>query len=430
MAQNIAVIGAGPMGLMCAYELLKYGYRVTLIERDDRIGGMSASFDLGGTRIERFYHFICGTDDATFHLLNELGITDKLTWQETKMGFYYNGELYPWGDPISLLKFPKLSILTKIRYGLHVFYTKNIYNWKKLDKKNAISWIKKWIGNKGYDVLWKSLFHLKFYEYQNDLSAAWIGARIKRVAKSRKSLFKESLGYLQGGSDTLLSVIEEKIIKMGGKIILNADVNKVVVLNNRIHGVKVAEDILVFDKVISTIPISYIPQLVPDLPNDFRNQILAIKNVGVRCVVLKLKKRFSPYFWMNINDPQMGIPGLIEYSNLNPAVGNVIYVPYYMPQTHPKYKLDNETYINEVVEYLKKINPEFTRDWILASHVARYGFAQTVCTPDFFTKLPPMRTPIDGFYMADTAFYYPEDRSISESVAIGTKLAVLVANEI
>ena len=428
--QNIAVIGAGPMGLMCSYELLKKGFQVTLFERDSRIGGMSASFDLGGTSIERFYHFICGTDKPTFDLLKELGIDNKLMWEETKMGFYYEGKLYPWGDPISLLKFPKLGMLTKLRYGIHVFYSKNILEWKKLDKKNAISWIKKWIGKKGFDVLWSSLFHLKFYEYQHDLSAAWVAARIKRVARSRKSILKESLGYLHGGSDTLLNAMEERINNFGGKIILNADVNQIVIQDNQVHGVKVADEIMRFDKVISTIPIPYLLNLIPNLPKDLYDQISDIKNVGVRCVVLKLKKKFSPYFWMNINDSKMAIPGIIEYSNLNPSVGNVVYVPYYMPQSHPKYQLNDEVYFSEVMQYLKRINPEFTQDWVLASHVARYSFAQTVCTTRFFDKLPSMKTRMSGFYMADTAFYYPEDRSISESIMLGSKLAKAALDDV
>lgn len=39
--------------------------------------------------------------------------------------------------------------------------------------------------------------------------------------------------------------------------------------------------------------------------------------------------------------------------------------------------------------------------------------------------LPAMKTPLTGFYMADTAYYYPEDRSINESVALGASLADL-----
>ena len=43
--QTVAVIGAGPMGLACAYAIAKAGCRVTIFEADDRIGGMSAFFD-------------------------------------------------------------------------------------------------------------------------------------------------------------------------------------------------------------------------------------------------------------------------------------------------------------------------------------------------------------------------------------------------
>ena len=48
------------------------------------------------------------------------------------------------------------------------------------------------------------------------------------------------------------------------------------------------------------------------------------RNVGVVCVLLKLKRPFSRNFWMNINDPRIEIPGLIEYTNLNPLDGSVI----------------------------------------------------------------------------------------------------------
>jgi NADPH-dependent glutamate synthase beta subunit-like oxidoreductase len=37
--ENVAVIGGGPGGLMCAYELSKKGYRPTIFESSDRLGG-------------------------------------------------------------------------------------------------------------------------------------------------------------------------------------------------------------------------------------------------------------------------------------------------------------------------------------------------------------------------------------------------------
>lgn len=427
--KNIAVIGAGPMGLICAYDLLKNNHNVTIYERDDRIGGMSASFDLAGTKIERFYHFICATDDPLFNLLKELSLDDKLIWQDTKMGFYYDGKMYPWGDPISLLRFPKLNLFSKLRYALHVFYSKYIKNWSKLDKEYAEKWLKKWLGNKSYEVLWEPLFRLKFYEYQNQLSAAWIASRIRRVARSRKSILQESMGYLQGGSDTLLSALENKITGLGGKIVLNADVKEIQSENNQVTALCVNSEIHQFDNIITTIPLPLIPKMIPTLESNIREKISAINNIGVACVVMKLKRAFSPYFWMNINDKRMEIPGIIEYSNLNPQVGHVIYIPYYMPHTHAKYRASDDFFIKEVCGYLKSIKNDFDESWITASHVARYGYAQTVCTPNFFQQLPQMKTSISGLYMADTAFYYPEDRSISESILVGKKLAALASRE-
>src|SRR5580692_6098201 len=95
--KRFVIVGAGPMGLMCAMELLKLGHEVDIYERDDRIGGMSASFDFDGLEIERYYHFICKTDYPLFGLLDELDLSSKLHWTDTKMGFFYNGKLYRWG---------------------------------------------------------------------------------------------------------------------------------------------------------------------------------------------------------------------------------------------------------------------------------------------------------------------------------------------
>ena len=40
------------------------------------------------------------------------------------------------------------------------------------------------------------------------LSAAWIWSRIRRIGRSRYSLFREKLGYLEGGSSILLNALK------------------------------------------------------------------------------------------------------------------------------------------------------------------------------------------------------------------------------
>lgn len=424
--RRYAIVGAGPMGLMAATELLDLGHQVDVYERDDRIGGMSADFDFDGLRIERYYHFICKTDHPLFELLRRYGIADRLKWVDTRMGYYYNGKLYPWGTPTALLAFPALGPISKFRYALHVMYTKGISDWTKLDKVNATRWIRKWVGAKAYDVLWKNAFALKFFEHADNLSASWIGTRIKRIALSRRSLMHESLGYLEGGSAVLLDRMAQDIRDRGGRIFLKQGIDEVVSREGRVAGVSVGGRFEPYDGVVSTAPIQYVPRMVPSLPTEFAERVSRIQNIPVACVILKLRHAVSGNFWLNISDPDIAIPGIIEYSNLNPGEDpsqKIVYAPFYMPKTHPKWQLSNEALIDEVVGYLARLNPAFSRDWIIASHCHRYEFAQTICPPGFHDMLPPMRTPIEGFTMADTAYYYPEDRSISESVAVGRLLA-------
>jgi protoporphyrinogen oxidase len=417
------------MGLATAYELAKRGHRVTLYERDDRIGGMSAALDFDGTRIERYYHFVCKPDDTLFAYLREFDLLERLKWVSTTMSFYYQGKLHDWGTPFALLKFPGLSLQDKMRYAAHVMWTKNIEDWRPYDKLSSTEWLQRWIGSAAYDVLWRPLFYYKFYELQDQLSAAWIGTRIKRVALSRKNLFQEEMGYIDGGSEVLLDAVAERFRSLGGTIELNAKVDEVVVESGNVKGVRIGAAVEPFEQVISTIPLPYLVRLIPSLPSGEQAKVAAIKNVGVVCVLLKLKRPFSSTFWLNINDSRIEIPGIIEYTNLNPVDGpngaSIIYAPFYMPQSNPKYRRDGREFIEETLAALELIRPDFDRRDVIASASSRYEFAQTVCSPGFFDAMVPMQSEIRGLFMADTSHCYPEDRSISESMRIGAHLAEL-----
>lgn len=226
MGQRIAVLGAGPMGLAVAYQLALGGHQPVIFEADDRVGGMTAVFDFSGLTIERYYHFHCISDSAFLQVLDELGLADKMHWVETKMGYWYQDRLQPWGNPVALLKFQGLGLVAKFRYGLHAFLSTKRTNWRPLDNVEATGWIKRWVGAEGYEVLWRRLFDYKFYDYAEGLSAAWIWSRIRRIGRSRYNLFREKLGYLEGGSETLLQAMKAAIEARGGEIRLNLPFQK------------------------------------------------------------------------------------------------------------------------------------------------------------------------------------------------------------
>jgi protoporphyrinogen oxidase len=420
---DITVIGAGPMGLGAAYQLVKDGRKPIVFEADDRVGGMAACFDFGGLPIERYYHFHATSDHAFFEVLRELGIEDKLHWCETRMGYYYQSHVQPWGNPVALLKFKGLSLQAKFRYGLHAFLSTRRNNWKPLDRVEATGWIRRWTGEEAWEVLWRKLLDYKFYDYAYNLSAAWIWSRIRRIGRSRYNLMREKLGYLEGGSDTLLNGMRNYIEAHGGEFRLGTPVRKVVIEDGKVRGIEAGGEFFACDKVISTIPLPYVPRIMPDLPSDVLAAFRSVKNVAVVCVIAKLKKRVTENFWLNINDPEMDVPGIVEYTNLRPLDHHIVYVPFYVPGEHPKYQEPDSAFIDKVKHYFVKINPALTPDDFIDVRASRYRFAQPVCEPGFLDRLPPIRLPVEGLLVADTSYYYPEDRGISESIGLARKMA-------
>ena len=127
-----------------------------------------------------------------------------------------------------------------------------------------------------------------------------------------------------------------------------------------------------------------------------------------------------------IVDENIDIPGIIEFSNLRPVDDTIVYVPYYMPTSQPKWQWTDQQFIDEAFGYIRRINPAITGSDLIDATVGRLRYAQPVCEPNFYEKLPEVQTPISGLQIADTCFYYPEDRGVSESIRFGRSMAEAV----
>ncbi len=416
------------MGLAAAYRAAKNGHEVDLIEAAPEPGGMAGHFDFDGVSIERFYHFICKTDYPTFELLDELGIGSMMQWRPTTMGIITGGELHRWGDPVALLQFPHLSLWQKFRYGLFALVSVRRNKWSAIEHESAKSWIVRWCGEGVYRRLWQPLFDYKFYEYADNVSASWIWTRIRRIGRSRRSMMQEELGYIEGGSITLVNALMDAFQKHGGRVHLAEPAAEVATEAGRVTGVRTSKAFYPAEAVICTSPTPYISALVPSLPDDWKQRYDAIHNIGVICVIFKLKQRVTPHFWVNVSEPGVEIPGFIELSNLRDIGGDsIVYVPYYMPVTHSKFAWPDQTLIDEAFRCLQRGNAALTTEDIRATKVARLRYGQPICEPGFAAKIPPVQTPIAGLQIADTCYYYPEDRGIAESVRLGQQMASAVS---
>jgi protoporphyrinogen oxidase len=82
---HIGVLGGGAAGLTAAMRVARKGAQVTLIEKEDVLGGLAAGFKVGdsGVYLEKFYHHLFRSDKEIQALIEELGLGDKLEWYGT-----------------------------------------------------------------------------------------------------------------------------------------------------------------------------------------------------------------------------------------------------------------------------------------------------------------------------------------------------------
>lgn len=134
----------------------------------------------------------------------------------------------------------------------------------------------------------------------------------------------------------MLERVRHYIEVHGGQFGLGKSGQKVVIDRGKVTGFEAGRELLPFDKVLSTIPIPYVPRVMPVPPANILDALRSVKNVQMVCVIAKLEKLVTESFWLNTNDPKMDIPGTFEYTNLRPLNDHVVYVPFYISGEHPK----------------------------------------------------------------------------------------------
>ena len=50
-------------------------------------------------------------------LIDELGMSDQLTWRDSKVGFFNRGRIWPFVTPLDLLRFRPLPLIDRVRLG-------------------------------------------------------------------------------------------------------------------------------------------------------------------------------------------------------------------------------------------------------------------------------------------------------------------------
>lgn len=422
---KIAIIGSGITGLTAALNLAKSGHEVHIFEKSEKIGGIAETFDYHNYTLEKYYHHYFKSDENIIKLLNELNLDNDIRWLQSVMGYFTDNKMWDFGTPISLLKFKPLNFIDKIRFGISVLKIFSINKWSSLENITAKDWIIKNAGENVYKKVWRPLLITKFGDEHEDISMVWLWGKMKLRGKSKDN-GKEVLGYISGSNKTLLLKIVDKLQELGVKIHLNKEV-KALNKNDTFEIVTKTANYN-FDKVISTVslPASLgIGQSI--LPKDYIKEKSRINYTATVCLILILKKTFSKYYWLNIGDESIPFGGLIEHTNLiSPEEyggDHILYISNYVFKNSKYYKMTKQELVKAYTAYLKKINPDYSEDWIIDSFIFKDDFAQPVIKNNYSKIKPDFKTPVDGFFVANMCNIYPEDRGVNYAIRDGIKVA-------
>ncbi len=426
---RIAVIGAGIAGLTAGYRLAKLGHEIEIFEASDHVGGLAAGFQVAGTSLEKYYHHIFTSDVQIRSLVEELGIRNDLHWLTSQMGFFHESKIYLFGTALQLLTFKPLPFLDRIRFGLQALYLGKVDDWKKYEKVTAYAWLKKYAGPHILKVIWEPLLRSKFGEYFDKVAMAWFWARIHVRAKSRKGSV-EKLGYFKGGFEVFNRRLTAAFQEKGGKLRLNTYVEKISSANGKLEGLVVNGQNQKYDRLVFTAATPVFLKACPGLPKNYLDRLSQLHFISAQCLILVMKKPFSPIYWMNISDMDIPFLALVEHTNFAPSDWyqgkHIMYIGNYLPKTHRLFNLTKEQLLAEFMPHIRKINPEFDPTVLEETFLFRDTYAQPVVPLNYSEIMPDFQTPVENIFLANMSMVYPEDRGTNYAVDVGNKVARLV----
>jgi protoporphyrinogen oxidase len=430
------ILGGGLSGLATAYELSKHGIKVRVIEKDSQPGGLARVFKLGKTWLDVYYHHIFTSNKTFIRLSKELGIEDKLIWENPKMGVYYKGKTYGMGALDILLDFKPLKIPDKFGFGWLTFRVLMKNKWEDLDSIKARDWMIKHGGKRTFDILFKPLLKAKWGKYGNQVSAAWFWGRLKPRAQSRGFAFlSEKLGYMEGSFKTFIDALVSAIKDNGGVIETDSEVKKIVTKDGFVVGVEYKKNGKTIkvncERVVSTLPLPIFLKVATGLGKSYRERLGKIEYEGVICTVLSLKKSLGDIYWLNVcsNSP---FGGVIEHTNfIDKSVyngENIVYLLDYLGTKGKKWKMSEEKLLEEYKKGLKKIFPDFSEEDINWVKVYRDVYATPIYKINYGKHMPAITTPVNGLYFAGVFKTYPLNRNMDTALISGLETAREIIN--
>jgi len=416
---RIAVLGGGATGLTLAYRLTQAGQQVVVYEREAEPGGLASGTKINGTSIEKFYHHIFKTDTAITRVIHELGLGDRLLWLRPVTSNLLGGRPHALDSAISLLRFGPLPFVDRLRLGMCIAFLKATSNYHRFEHVTAAQWCRQWMGKRAFDTIVAPLLRSKFGVRAEDILMSWLWSRFHERTTY--------LGYMRFGFQALYDKLAAAVSERGGVLHFGTQVDSVERTTQGDFVVAAGERGGHYDRVVSTLPTRVTFRVVRGLPEAFRARYDYGEAFGAQCLIVTLDRQFGDVYWLSVNDPGYPFLVLVEHTNLVPPEdyggAHILYLGNYLPMDDPRMRLSADEVMQSYIPAIQRINPAFQPEWITGSRLFVAPFAQPVVTQDFPAHIPPNRTPLPGFYMANMFQVYPQDRGQNYAIAMAERVA-------
>jgi protoporphyrinogen oxidase len=413
---KVVIIGGGFAGFSAAIELLDKGYEVTIVEGEERLGGLAYSFKKNGKEIHTGYHQILSTDKPLIDLMKKLNLYKRITWKNININFLINDKIFNFKNPLHLINLP-FSLFSKARFGAFMAYCFARRNWNGLEKVSAKSWISKMAGKDVLKAIFDPLINIKFGMSSAKVSAAWVGSRLH----SREG--SSAFGAITGKNWTveICNAAEKYIKKKKGRILFNERVTGLEIRGGRVKKVKTSNHELEADYVISTVSPPILKRIV-DLKDPLMDKIEYIDSIST---IISVKKTAQDFYWLVCLSPRKFMGGLFNLSDLNPKLGkNEIILNFFTNVDRGSEllkKSDDELIATYKKEYKEIYGEELKINWY---KINRIPYVSAKFVKGY--RNPAIQTKIDNLLLAGNYRSYPSVTSTGTAIQTGIEAAELL----
>ncbi|MCS6812437.1 MAG: NAD(P)/FAD-dependent oxidoreductase [Cyanobacteria bacterium] len=330
------VIGAGPAGLTAAYELSKHGVQSIVLERADRVGGISRTetykgyrFDIGGHRfftkvgeVQAIWQEILGDDFIQTPRLSRI---------------YYNGKFYDY--PLVLMNTlknlgPGLSTMILLSYLRAK--VKKFLNLRP-EPETFEDWVTDCFGRRLYRIFFKTYTEKVWGIPCNQIRADWAAQRIRNMSlkeavlnalfgsNNAKSLIKK-FNYPRLGPGMMWERCQELLNQAGSPVRLHTDVVRIERSGQRVTKVIAKTGDYTFeitgDHFISSMPITALMKCMdPPPPDNVLQAANGLKYRDFLIVSLIINQAdLFPDNWLYIHSPEFKVGRIQNFKNWSPAM--------------------------------------------------------------------------------------------------------------